>query len=66
MSNQDPELIELIAAARLVDRWLYEEDALWVEMSEEQVHEADADAIALHDALVGFLAANPRFDLSPD
>jgi hypothetical protein len=66
VSNQDPELIELVAAARRVDRWLYEEDALWVEMSEEQVQEADADAIALHDALVGFLRANPRFGPSPD
>lgn len=51
---------DVIQAAREVDRWYYEQDAMWVELTPEEHQQADAAVIRLHDALEGLEEASGK------
>ncbi len=42
----------LLEAARAVEHWYYERDAMWVELAPADRQPADEAVIALHNALV--------------
>lgn len=52
-TDRDARIKALLDAARQVEHWYYERDALWVKINRDELQEADAAVIALHNALVG-------------
>lgn len=53
---------DVVEAARDVDRWYYEQDAMWMKLTPEERQEADAAVIRLHDALEGLEEGSGKAD----